>query len=47
MQFNLITGERRVYNGFDIVNVLEHNVQKVGGFLNGIIRSQSLTLSSE
>ena len=29
VQFNLVTGERRVHNGLDIVNILEHNVEKV------------------
>ena len=29
VQFNLVTGERRVHNGLDILNVVEHNVKKV------------------
>lgn len=29
VQFNLVTGERRVHSGLDILNVLEHNVEKV------------------
>ena len=29
VQFNLVTGERRVHNGLDILNVVQHNVKKV------------------
>lgn len=29
VQFNLVTGERLAHSGFDVVNVLEHNVEKV------------------
>lgn len=29
VQFNLITGERRVHNGLDILNVVQHHVKKV------------------
>ena len=29
VQFNLVTGERRVHNGLDIVNILDRNVEKV------------------
>ncbi|KAJ7387560.1 hypothetical protein OS493_000891 [Desmophyllum pertusum] len=32
VQFNLVTGERRVHNGLDIVNVLRNNVKKIGSW---------------
>lgn len=30
VQFNLVTGERRVHNGLDILNVVQHEAKKIG-----------------